>query len=342
MIKKKSMKIAFLNIYQGLINRGAETFVKEVSERLAKDHEVKIFSGKKIPPARWSVLWRLFIDPQGLIIAWFTLKCLPEIWREKYDVVIPVNGGWQAGLVRLATWLYGGKMVVSGQSGMGWDNRNNLWCFPDAFVPISSSASRWAGKVNPFVKVKYIPNGVNFNKFKPGEEKINFFLKKPIILCVAALAKSKRIDLVIKAVAKLENVSLLVVGKGPEKDKLQALGTRLLGTRFEINNFDYEEMPAVYRSADLFTLVSEPYYSFENVLVEAMATGLGVVANNDPIRREIVGKAGILVNPKKVQEYSLSLKKALEADWSDKPRKQAAKFDWDKTAQKYEELIKKL
>jgi len=89
-------------------------------------------------------------------------------------------------------------------------------------------------------------------------------------------------------------------------------------------------------------LVSEPYYSFENVLVEAMATGLGVVANNDPIRREIVGKAGILVNPKKVQEYSLSLKKALEADWSDKPRKQAAKFDWDKTAQKYEELIKKL
>lgn len=336
------MKLAFINIYQGLVDRGAETFVREVSERLAKRHEVKVFSGQKVPPARWSFFWRFFLDPQGLTIALFTLKCLPAIWRGKYDAVIPVNGGWQASLVRLVTWLYGGRMIISGQSGMGWDDRNNLWCFPDVFAAISARAAKWAKKVNPFVRVEYIPNGVASNKFKPEGEKIDFFLKKPIILCVAALTKTKRIDLVIKAVAKIKNASLLVVGQGPEKDKLQALGTRLLGTRFEINRFDYEDMPKVYRSVDLFTLVSEPYYAFENVLVEAMASGLPVVATDDPIRKEIVGTSGIQVNPTDITGYAAGLDKALKTDWGDKPRRQATKFDWDIIAKRYETLLRNL
>jgi len=336
------MKLAFINIYQGLVERGAETFVREVSARLAKTHEVKIFSGKKLPPTRWPVLWRFFLEPQAITIGLFTLKCLPTIWREKYDVVIPVNGGWQAALVRLITWCYGGKVIISGQSGMGWDDRNNLWCFPDIFVALSRPALTWAKKVNPFARVEQISNGVDNKKFKPDGEKINFFLKKPILLCVAALTKTKRIDLVIKAVAGLKTASLLVVGQGPEKDKLQKLGARLLGTRFEINSFKYEDMPKVYRSADLFTLVSEPYYAFENVLVEAMASGLPVVANYDPIRKEIVGKAGILVEPTDLNAYVAALTKALKTNWSDRPRRQAAKFDWDKIAGQYDKLIKSI
>lgn len=73
-----------------------------------------------------------------------------------------------------------------------------------------------------------------------------------------------------------------------------------------------------------------------------MATNLPVVVNDDPIRREIVGDAGILVGPTDVEEYSLSLRKALGTDWGDKPRKQAEKFDWDKIAVKYEELFENL
>ncbi|MFN4150502.1 MAG: hypothetical protein ACK4IX_06135 [Candidatus Sericytochromatia bacterium] len=37
------MKIAFLNIYNGVVNRGAETFVKELASRLAKKHKVDVF-----------------------------------------------------------------------------------------------------------------------------------------------------------------------------------------------------------------------------------------------------------------------------------------------------------
>ena len=310
----KKYKLAFLNKYQNKVNRGAETFVKEVSQRLSDKYEVDIVS-----------------DINYL-----------DLLRKKYDLIIPTNGRFQVVITRLITWLTGGKMIVSGQSGMGWDDRVNLYSLPNYFIPISSEALKWAKKVNPFVKSVYIPNGVDIKKFKPDGEKINTDLKKPIILCVGALTKTKRIDLVIKAVSKIEDVSLLVVGKGEEENKLQTLGTSLLGSRFIITSFPYEKMLEVYRVADLFTLVSEPYYSFENVLVEAMATNLPVVANNDPIRKEIVGEAGMLVDPTKAEEYSLSLKRALETNWGEKPRNQAKKFDWDKIVGEYKELIKKL
>ena len=38
------MKIAFLNKYQDKVNRGAETYVFELSKRLSKNHEVDVIS----------------------------------------------------------------------------------------------------------------------------------------------------------------------------------------------------------------------------------------------------------------------------------------------------------
>ena len=180
------------------------------------------------------------------------------------------------------------------------------------------------------------------DKFKTDNLKLKTDLKRPIILCVGALTKTKRIDLVIKAVSKMKEVSLLIVGKGEEEKSLQELGNRLLKGRFRIVSFPYEKMPEVYRVADVFTLVSEPFHSFENVLVEAMATNLPVVANDDPIRREIVGDGGLLVNSNNIEEYANALKSALETNWGNKPREQTKKFDWDIISQKYIKLIEAL
>ena len=337
------MKIVFLNIYQGQVNRGAETFVLELSRRLKKKgHKVSVISGQSKTSKRWPILWRLFIDPQSIAIFLFTLKNLPALWREKYDVVIPVNGGWQPAFVRLVTWLYKGKMVISGQSGIGWDDRNNLWSFPDTFVALSTKAKNWARKANPFVKIKYIPNGVDTNKFTPRGHGLKISLKKPVILCVGALVPTKRIDLVIRAVSRLKDVSLLVVGDGDLKAELKRIGKGMLGDRFELTKFPFEKMPRVYRAADVFTLVSEPYYSFEIVLVEAMASGLPVVANKDEIRTEIVGEAGILVDPQDTDSYAKAIKKVLATKRTDKPRRQAEKFSWERIVKEYDKLFKEI
>lgn len=355
------MKIAFLNIYNGVIDRGAETFVKELAKSLSKNHEVAVFqSGDKRSgehykivqiPVKWN--WRnksgvgtirafFFLDYWNRQIAYFTLKAIPILVKERFDIVVPVNGGWQPALIRLITWLYGGKMIISGQSGIGWDDRNNLWCFPNIFVATSTFAKNWAKRANPFVKADYIPNGVDTRKFNPRGGSLGIQLEKPRVLCVGALIPTKRIDLAIRAVAKIKGVSLLVVGDGDLKEEIESLGRELLGDRFQLIKVSFEEMPEVYRTADIFTVPSESYYSFEIVLAEAMATNLPVVANDDPIRREIVGKAGILVDPTNSDEYAKALEKALDTEWGDRPRNQAKKFDWDIIAKKYEDLFKRL
>lgn len=345
------MKIAFLNIYQEKVNRGAETYVYELSTKLRKHgHDVSVLHTGTV---NLEVDWRrkdtthtlgrmMFVDYWSRLIMIFTLRVLPILWREKFDVVIPLNGGWQSAIVRIATWLYGGKMVISGQSGMGWDDIVNLLSLPDAFLALSSKAKVWAKLRNPFVRVERISNGVDLGKFSPTGRRFKTSLEHSIVLCVGALTPGKRISLVVEAVAKTKRLSLLVVGGGDLKDEISSLGKRLLGNKFQLIKVPYTELPDVYRAADLFSLVSAPYHSFEIVLVEAMATNLPVVVNDDPIRHEIVGDAGVFVDPTNASEYAAALEKALKTNWGDKPRKQAEKFSWDKIAGQYEKLFKEL
>jgi glycosyltransferase involved in cell wall biosynthesis len=306
------MHIAFLNKYQNKVFRGAETFVYELSRRLSKNHEVDVVSE---------------------INYWTLLK-------KKYDVIIPTNGRCQAIIVRKIAWLTGARMIVSGQSGIGWDDRVNLYSFPDVFVALSSKALNWAKKINPLVKSVYIPNGVDLEKFTFKGSPFKVSLKKPIVLVVGAFTEQKRMDLTIKAVAKINGASLLMIGGGGElQEELNEEGKRLLGEKFELKSVPFEKMPEIYRCADVFTLPSTPSESFGNVLVEAMASGLPVVATDDPIRREIVGNAGIFVDPTNINEYAKALETALKTNWGDKPRRQAEKFSWDEIAKKYNNLL---
>src|SRR4030043_797119 len=222
------MKIAFINIHQGAVERGAETYISEVSKRLSEKNDVKVYGLKKKPWPRLPALWRAYIDPYGIQTFWYTLKLIPVLLKERFNIVVPVNGGWQPALVRLITWLYGGKMVISGQSGIGWDDRNNLWCFPDCFVALTDFAEKWARRVNPFVKIKKISNGVDVERFVGEKSKISFDLERPIILSVGALTESKPQGLAIKAVSKLKKGSLLLVGRGEKEKSLQYLGDKLL------------------------------------------------------------------------------------------------------------------
>jgi glycosyltransferase involved in cell wall biosynthesis len=306
------MHIAFLNKYQNKVFRGAETFVYELSRRLSKNHEVDVISD----------------------VNYFTLL------RKKYDLIIPTNGRCQAIIVRKIALLTGARMIVSGQSGIGWDDRVNLYSFPDVFVALSSKALNWAKKINPLVKSVYIPNGVDLEKFTFKGSPFKVSLKKPIVLVVGAFTEQKRMDLTIKAVAKINGASLLMIGGGGElQEELNEEGKRLLGEKFELKSVPFEKMPEIYRCADVFTLPSTPSESFGNVLVEAMASGLPVVATDDPIRREIVGDDGIFVDPTNINEYAKALETALKTNWGDKPRRQAEKFSWDEIAKKYNNLL---
>ena len=333
------MKIVFVNYSYGKTNRGAEIFVNELSKQLEKlGHKVDVVSAKREPLSRWPVLWRFYLDPQGIRIFLFSLGNLITIWKEKYEIVIPIDGGWESYLMRVITWLYGGKLIISGQSGKGWDDRINLWSFPDTFVALNERLFLWAKKWQPFINIKKIYNGVDLNEFSIKGDGLKTGMKRPLVLCVSALTENKRIDLAIKSVSRI-NGSLLVVGDGNLKSKLEIIGKKLLNENFKVMKFDHKDMPRVYRDADIFTFPTVWWESFGIAMVEAMASGLAVIATDDPIRREIVGEGGLFVDPTDINQYARALKKGLTMKWGIKPRQQAEKFSWEKIAKEYEKLF---
>lgn len=352
------MKIAFLTLYSGFVDRGVETFVKEVGNRLAKKHQVFVFQAGpprgeekyrvaqiKIPldwskkDASGTLRRKFFLDYRSRATLRFAFKVFPKLRQEKFDVIIPTDGGWETPICRILTFLQRGKMIISGQSGPGYDDRWNLLWRPNVFVALTSSAKKWAEKAGLGVKVVMIPNGVDLEKFNPQVKPKKIDLPKPIILCASALTLSKRIDLTIKAVAKLKKASLLVLGDGDLRDELKRLGEKLLGERFMLTRTKHEEMPAYYRTADLFTMVSVPWEAFGIVYVEAMASGLAVVATDTEARQEIIGEAGLFVNPENLEEYAKTLEKALKTNFGNKPRQQAQKFSWDRITSQYEQIM---
>lgn len=329
---EKKLKIAFLSFYSGGVYRGVETLVHELSNRLFDmGHEVTVFQrGGVFKNAEYKT-----IRKEGKSIREFTKEVLSEL---DTDIVLPMNGGWQSILCKMWAKRNNKKVVISGQAGPGLDDRINLYTFPDAFLGMTDFQCAWAKKINPFVKVIKIPNGVDIETFEPSNREPNG--KK--ILCVAALVPMKRLNLAIKAAARVEDASLTLVGKGEQESYLKNFGRELMPGRLTINTVPYGEISKVYKDADLFTFPTSPWESFGIVLLEAMASGLPVVASDDPIRREIVGDAGVFVDPEDTDTYASALQKALDTNWGDKPRKQAKKFSWDKIAKQYEDLFVKL
>lgn len=312
------MKIAILSRYHNRIQRGAEVFVRELSRELSLKHTVDILSGEKS-------------------------DSLEEIIKGAYQIVIAINGGLQSLKASLGRFKKNYKLVISGQAGIGRGEIFNIAVVkPDMFIALTDDMARWARKWAWGSKVIKIPNGIDLDKFSPAGEKITIDLPRPIILSAGALVWYKFHDRVIRAVSEMGEGSVLIVGEGEEKENLEKLGQKLLDKRFKITVYNYSDMPKVYRSVDLFTLPSWDREAFGIVYLEALASGLGVVAPDDLARREIVGEGGRLVDVENQSKYAEAIKEALDIDWTKKSRSQAEKFSWNQIADKYEQAFKDL
>jgi glycosyltransferase involved in cell wall biosynthesis len=340
------MKIAFLHYHHSTHIRGAETFVSELSKALKRKNKVKIFSSSNpLTDSRSeiSIAQRFFIDTLSLSIATWTFSQLKPLEDLNPDFVFALNGGWQTLILRVWTFLHRKKLIIPGQSGPGWDDRWNLLWAPDAFICLTRRQLDWAKKAFhwPFTKLINIPNGVNLEEFTPNGPEINLQLTKPVVMIVASSEKAKRVEQTIRAVSALKNASLIWVGAGANSEELELIGTKILGsTRFLHLSLPHSEMPKYYRSVDSFTLCSQSSEAFGLVYLEALASGLPVVATNDQSRKEIVGEAGVFVkNPDDQAEYSKALKDTLGKDWTKMSREQATKFSWETISASYQDLL---
>jgi len=357
------MKISILSFYSGHIDRGVERWVEEIATRLAKRNDVLVFQGgdKKTkgyksriirvcmfgkPRSEEKYLSKLLMDVYwGFLNCIFSLKLLRSLILFKPDIVMPTNGGVQTLIIKMFSQFFSWKVVITGHAGIGAPDKWNILLRPDIFVSPSKRGAVWAKKLffSKGIRIEQISHGVDLKKFSSKVKMIDIKLERPIILCVSSFDSYKRVDLAIKAVSKLDKGNLLVIGGDREQRKIDSLVHKLLGkNRYLKTRVKPNEIPKYYASSDIFTLPSTENEAFGMVYLEALASGLPVVATDDELRREIVGDAGILVDPTDIDSYAKALEEVLEIDWENKPRTQAEKFSWEKVVEKYENLFEEL
>ena len=345
------------------VPRGAEVALEAVADGLAvRGHDVRVFGTgadrtdrsyryTRLPAVsrdhfrRWPAV-PLLREPSSYESLTFNLAALARHRPGDVDVTLTAGFPWDNLFLRRPVLRGGRPPHVFVTENGDWpalvdkgDARlfgcEGLVCTNPVYL--DRNEHRW--------RCALIPNGVDVERFAPGpaaRADLGLPADRPVVLMVSALIESKRIADGIRAVARLDDAVLVVAGVGPLADELDALGHELLGDRFVRRSFHHDQMPALYRSADLLlhlTLLE----SFGNVYVEAMATGLPVVAHRSAVTEWILPDHDDLTDTEDPTELVGALERRLaEGRELGAERRVAAaadRFAWPVVAGLYDEFL---
>ena len=195
-------------------------------------------------------------------------------------------------------------------------------------------------------RCKLIPNGVDCDRFQPGPSRRCAFgvpADRLVVLMVSALIPTKRVEIGIKVVSQLPDAHLVVAGDGPLRQVIDSAAAQLIPGRFTRITVAPEQMPALYRSADVFLHLSKEE-SFGNVFLEAMACGLPVVAHDSPRSRWILGDGEFLLNTDEAGPVAVNIELAYHSVAKGQTERlvKAAAFSWTRISSMYEEFLEEI
>ncbi|MFA6493254.1 MAG: glycosyltransferase family 1 protein [Patescibacteria group bacterium] len=202
-------------------------------------------------------------------------------------------------------------------------------------------------------KISVVPLGYDEKTYRPLKEKTT---KKPYLLYIGRLEEKKNIVGMIKAyeiLRKEKKVKHQFVlagrpGYGYEKitQTIQSLPEDIRKDVIELGYVDQETYVSYLKNASILFFASF-FEGFGLPLLEAMASGVPVVASNRTSIPEITGKAAVLVDPKKPFEMAVALSRVindtgLQKALISKGLTRASLYSWQKTAQKTLDILERL
>lgn len=138
----------------------------------------------------------------------------------------------------------------------------------DYFIANSNHIAKKIKRIyNRHADVIYPP--VDVEKFSLATEKEDFYLT------ASRLVPYKRIDLIIEAFARMPDKKLIVIGSGPEKERLKAKAVSNISL---IGYQEFDSLKSYMQKAKAFVFAAEE--DFGIIVVEAMACGTPVIAGN--------------------------------------------------------------
>lgn len=208
-----------------------------------------------------------------------------------------------------------------------------------------------------------VPFGVDITRFKPRPKPTDWVAEAglnpnaPTIIFVGAMDRAhyfKGVPILLDALTLVKNGGLMVqalfVGDGILREEFanRAVGLGIADRVRFLGRVSDADLPLVYNAADLLVLPSTTRgEAYGLVLLEAMASGLPVIATDLPGVRTLALESGTLVEPRSASDlaealYGYFARGNDQAGWGARVRKIAEqKFSWEVIAKQMIEVYKK-
>jgi glycosyltransferase involved in cell wall biosynthesis len=191
----------------------------------------------------------------------------------------------------------------------------------------------------PDLDITIIPNGYEASAFDTTRKR-----NRSILLCSRLLPR-KGFQYVIEAVKDLElDWDIHIIGEGPFRQSLEEMAQESK-TKITFHGWldrDHPMFRELYETSSIFVFPSE-MENFPTVLLEAMSAGCAIITSTAGGCPEVVGDAGILVEPKNINSIRNNLLNLINN--SEKRNALAIagilrvqKFSWQHVSQQYVSL----
>lgn len=188
-----------------------------------------------------------------------------------------------------------------------------------------------------------IYNGVDPSRFKRGDRAGAQVLRFGFMGRMVDNAKDWRT--LIEAFAGLSDsdVSLVLAGDGPDRATYEAIALRKRAPVTFMGALDPSRIPAFLGSLDVFIMAALPIEGFSMALIEAMATGLPIIASLVASNTEALGEAALYARPGDAESYRsliMAMTDAeLRAKFAEDSALRAKQFTIASTAARYREEL---
>lgn len=204
-----------------------------------------------------------------------------------------------------------------------------------------------------FGRVEVLGRGIDAERFSP--DKRDEELRRSwgadadtlVMLHVGRIAGEKNIELAAQAFREIEGLGIearfVLVGDGPVRDSMEKTNPDFVfcGIR------DGDELPCYYASGDIFAFPSKTE-TFGNVTLEAMASGLAVVAYDYAAAQMYIedGKSGLLAEFDQPDEFircveTVAQDRELRGRLRHHAPEYAAGANWESVGDRFEEILKR-
>jgi teichuronic acid biosynthesis glycosyltransferase TuaC len=190
----------------------------------------------------------------------------------------------------------------------------------------------------PASKITVLRNGVDLQAFHMQDRnalRSKFGVNGFVLASVGLLIERKGHHLAIEAVSDVPDATLLIVGSGPDREKLENLAARLgvqNRVRF-LGSLDQKSLCEVYNCADALVLASSRE-GWANVLLESMACGSPVLGTAVWGTPEVIARpeSGLLLEKRDAKSIVAAIAQLRQSP-PDRAatRRYAEQFDWQAT-----------